>query len=579
MTCPHCRFENPEEARFCTECGAALQPVQKSVPLPCPQCKYENAPDSAFCLKCGSSLKGEPKKVVIAQSGPAPEKQQPPAGPKTKAPVKEAPKTLCAECGSENEADDAFCTNCGTSLKPKPPKEPAKTVIPQAVPKPIAPQAPAMPPPAPIKAAEPKAKPTASVPATLPPDIQPKPEPRPSPEPKLGAVSAPAKEPTATKTIAKTEAPAPPSLAKRQIIEKSLLPLEKAPQKVEPPVEKISAKPRKRGKGLLGAGLAAGLVIIILAVWFFALRPKPSGQPAIQASAPAETAPPAAPAPALEDTAPAMPSAATPTAPPEEKQKPSEPAPSPTVLPSPAQNKPVVAASRPAEAQARPQPAAVSGQVAKGVEAFQQKNYDQCIKEMQSVLALDPGNKTAQRYLADAQSKKNAAAEVGRFIKAAVDAYQAGDFNQCLEQTQKALALDPAQAEALRYEEMAHQKLAPQRVKALVDQFNAAANSGQLPSFYEASCSPALFQKIKRNAELMNVQYDQFRSQTSQTTIRFLDNGRLEARFSNITTGQLISEGRKMIIFEGATVWTLERQGDRWLIVDLQSQPIRKQKS
>ncbi len=549
MTCPQCRFENPQEARFCTECGAAL-------------------------------------------------------------PAKPSAKNVCAQCGSENEADDAFCTSCGISLKPKPPTEPVKTIVPKAEPKPIAPQAPAIPLPEPLKAAEPKTKPAPSVQETPLPAIQPKPEPRPSPEPKPETVSIPAKAPTekaefeaqpqtpslpAPEKISRPPAPTTattetrplpkaathdrPSLAKRQIVEKPVLVLEKAPPKVEPLIEKIPAQPRQRGKGLLIAGIAAGLVIILLGVWFFALRQKPSRQPELQASAPAETAPPPAPAPALQETAPAMPSAAAPTAPQEEKQKPSEPAPSPTVLPSPAQNKPAVASSRPADAQARPQPAAVSAQVAKGIEAFQQKNYDRCIIEMLSVLVLDPGNKTAQRYLADAQNKKNAAAEVSRFIKAAGDAYQAGDFSQCLEQTQKALSLDPAQAEALRYEEMAHQKLAPQRIKTLVDQFNAAANSGQLLSFYEASCSPSLFQRIKRNVELMNVQYNEFRSQSSQTTIRFLDTGRLEARFSNITTGQLISEGRKMVIFEGAYVWTLERQGDRWLIADLQSQSIRKQRS
>ena len=519
MTCPQCRFENPEEARFCTECGAAL-------------------------------------------------------------PAKLSAKNVCAQCGSENEAEDTFCTNCGISLKPKPPKEPAKTIVPKAEPKPIAPQALAAPPPSPIKAAAPKPAPkTPGQSATLP-AIEPKPEPKPSPERKLEDISVPAKEPTETKAIAKKEPPAPPSLAKRQIIEKPVLPQEKAPPKVEPPIEKAPAEPRKRGKGLLIAGIAAGLVIIFLGVWFFALRPKPSGQPGLQASAPAETAPQPAPAPAPEDTAPAIPPSTIPTATPEEKEPPREVSASPAVPPIPVGKKPAVAASPPEDASTRTQPAAaVSTQVARGVEAFQQKNYDQCIREMESALAQDPGNKTAQRYLAEAKAKNNEAQDIGRFIKAAGDAYQAGDFEKSLEQTQKALALDPGQAEALRYEEMAHQKLAPRRIKALVDQFNAMANGGQLLSFYEASCSPALFQRIKRNVELMNLQYNEFRSQSSQTTIRFLDSGRLEARFSNITTGQLISEGRKMVIFEGAYVWTLERQGDRWLIADLQSQPIRKQRS
>jgi len=195
---------------------------------------------------------------------------------------------------------------------------------------------------------------------------------------------------------------------------------------------------------------------------------------------------------------------------------------------------------------------------------------------MKAALSQDPANKTARRYLADAENRKKEGRETAAWLQAAGEAYQAGNFEQCLEQTKKILALDPDQAEALRYEKMAHQKLAPQRIKSMVDEFTAAVNGSRLLPYYEAACLPALYQRIKRDVELMSGIYSQFKSQSSQTTIRFLDNGLIEARFSNITTGQLKTDNRQMIVFEGAYIWTLQRQGDRWMIAGLQPQPIRK---
>jgi class 3 adenylate cyclase/predicted ATPase len=54
MRCPSCGFDNPEEMKFCGECGILLQ--QR-----CPQCGFENPPRFKFCGACGSSLIGQPR--------------------------------------------------------------------------------------------------------------------------------------------------------------------------------------------------------------------------------------------------------------------------------------------------------------------------------------------------------------------------------------------------------------------------------------------------------------------------------------------------------------------------------------
>lgn len=50
-TCPRCGVSVPENAKFCSECGAALHPAV------CPQCGHAVTPGAKFCIECGTALK------------------------------------------------------------------------------------------------------------------------------------------------------------------------------------------------------------------------------------------------------------------------------------------------------------------------------------------------------------------------------------------------------------------------------------------------------------------------------------------------------------------------------------------
>jgi class 3 adenylate cyclase len=52
MRCASCGFDNPEEMRFCGECGTPLQ-------RRCPQCGSENPARFKFCGACGTPLSGQ----------------------------------------------------------------------------------------------------------------------------------------------------------------------------------------------------------------------------------------------------------------------------------------------------------------------------------------------------------------------------------------------------------------------------------------------------------------------------------------------------------------------------------------
>ena len=48
-SCHECGTENPERARYCMTCGAALVAI-------CPGCEAENPPQAKFCIECGTAL-------------------------------------------------------------------------------------------------------------------------------------------------------------------------------------------------------------------------------------------------------------------------------------------------------------------------------------------------------------------------------------------------------------------------------------------------------------------------------------------------------------------------------------------
>jgi membrane protease subunit (stomatin/prohibitin family) len=80
VLCPKCNFQNPQTAKFCSNCGAPLQ----AVGITCPKCGTSNPAGTKFCGNCGTPLQATSK---------------------------------CPKCGSEVQAGVKFCPNCGTKLE------------------------------------------------------------------------------------------------------------------------------------------------------------------------------------------------------------------------------------------------------------------------------------------------------------------------------------------------------------------------------------------------------------------------------------------------------------------------------
>ncbi len=94
MKCDKCSFMNDPDARFCNQCGTALNMV-------CPQCKNNNAPGSKFCKSCGYSFEQSSDSNVdvrpILKNGTT-------------------GKKICPACHTINESTSQFCFKCGIAL-------------------------------------------------------------------------------------------------------------------------------------------------------------------------------------------------------------------------------------------------------------------------------------------------------------------------------------------------------------------------------------------------------------------------------------------------------------------------------
>jgi class 3 adenylate cyclase len=63
MLCPKCQFENPDENKFCRECGSKLR-------LECPVCASEILSSDKFCGECGHALKESTQTPAVDYSKP-----------------------------------------------------------------------------------------------------------------------------------------------------------------------------------------------------------------------------------------------------------------------------------------------------------------------------------------------------------------------------------------------------------------------------------------------------------------------------------------------------------------------------
>jgi len=158
-------------------------------------------------------------------------------------------------------------------------------------------------------------------------------------------------------------------------------------------------------------------------------------------------------------------------------------------------------------------------------------------------------------------------------LEAAQKAFDAGNFEEALAQSKKALGLEPGHSEAARLLLSASLKLAPAEIKGLAEQYVQSIRDKRYADFFKRSCSPDLAAKVTKEMDVLLGIYDDIQASASNLTAAVKDAEveriRAEARFFHILTGRSRSSGTRQVLFEGLYRWVLEKTGESWLITDI----------
>ena len=222
----------------------------------------------------------------------------------------------------------------------------------------------------------------------------------------------------------------------------------------------------------------------------------------------------------------------------------------------------------------------VSGKVDQGILFFNQENFDECIKQMEEVLKLDPENTSANYFLSEAKKKKSEKAkeqEINEILKIAQDAFRKGDYQESIQQVRKILESDPENAQARRLVNQTRMRMAHQQAEALVNGYVQSIQSKNLMAFYEKACDPRLSERLRQRTESSMRMFESFESTASDINVQFKGLAQAEISFYNVITG-VSKSGSKQKLYDGPVKWRIRRAGDDWKIINIISTPREKRK-
>jgi hypothetical protein len=163
--------------------------------------------------------------------------------------------------------------------------------------------------------------------------------------------------------------------------------------------------------------------------------------------------------------------------------------------------------------------------------------------------------------------------ELQGYLEITRGAFEKGNYAEAIKQAKNVLKFDPANSEARRILNSAGIKISPVEIKALVDEYVLSLKNESSVDFYRRRCSPALFNRIRKDTELVFELYDDLRASASNVTINFketrYESAQADISFTHILTGVARETGTRQVIFEGIYQWSLGRRGDSWTITDI----------
>ncbi len=295
---------------------------------------------------------------------------------------------------------------------------------------------------------------------------------------------------------------------------------QKARSDKKPPTDrKISINPRMK-KVLVPGGMVVALAVLAFGIWFFWLKPKPPG-PVV--------------------------------AKPEKSVN--------VEKPGPVEDKPEIDEGH------------------KGVEAASKR--EESVQAPRGQTAQDLSGKAdsmaAGRKSPVTQVKPDEgntiADKVRTGLMAALSAYDRGNYQECLSRAQAVLKIDPENAKAENYVNVARGKLAEAEINSLIDQYVQSLKKDPI-EFYKRRCAPQLYEDISKGIEQLSLVYEKFKPSDSNRNVRVTGKDQAEATFSQRLMGTRKGTAVEQGVWNGTMKWSLEKQQGNWRIIKIVFQPL-----
>jgi tRNA A-37 threonylcarbamoyl transferase component Bud32 len=188
--------------------------------------------------------------------------------------------------------------------------------------------------------------------------------------------------------------------------------------------------------------------------------------------------------------------------------------------------------------------------------------------------AEKPADKPKTDALPSDKGKETAKppAELGD-VEAAEAALQKGDLLGAMDAAQRALRANPGLDRAKAVITAVIVRTAPGEIGSIINEYVVSLKANKLLAFYQSRCTPALYEKLRKNVEMMATLYQDMDGtatrETFDTASAKFPNFAVRARFGHTITAKPKGKKNRETIFEGTYIWSAERVNQRWILVDL----------
>ncbi len=201
--------------------------------------------------------------------------------------------------------------------------------------------------------------------------------------------------------------------------------------------------------------------------------------------------------------------------------------------------------------------------------SFEARNYGETIRLAEKTLSEFPDDASARDYLNRAKARRDAD-RIASVLQTGIASFDSGDFAACVKDMESVLRLDGGNKEAQDYLFKADTALSRNDILAMVERRRVAEESEDIEALLRDLDSAELISQERGNYELIFNTHDRIRSYVQDDTISINFSSRTQATVSfwHALRGVYQKNGEENTI-SSQKKWRLEKRGKTWKIVDI----------